>query len=101
MKAIGIKVLKDNLSKYLRYVREGETIWITDRDEIIAEIRKPTMSISNQPSRWQTFLNSASENGSIKKATNASPPPFMDLRRLPKPRKQVDIQKLMDAVKSD
>ena len=31
MKSVGIKVLKDNLSKYLRMVRDGEIVLVTDR----------------------------------------------------------------------
>jgi antitoxin (DNA-binding transcriptional repressor) of toxin-antitoxin stability system len=40
MKSAGIKVLKGNLSKYLKLVRGGETILVTDRNEVIAEIRQ-------------------------------------------------------------
>lgn len=50
MKAVGIKVLKDNLSKYLDYVREGDVVFVTDHDEIIAEI--------HQASLQQPFLSS-------------------------------------------
>ena len=39
MESVGIKVLKDNLSKYLRMVRDGEIVLVTDRDEVIAEIQ--------------------------------------------------------------
>ena len=39
MKTVGIKQLKAKLSEYLRTVRAGETILVTDRDEVIAELR--------------------------------------------------------------
>jgi antitoxin (DNA-binding transcriptional repressor) of toxin-antitoxin stability system len=39
MKAVGVKVLKAKLSEYLRLVKAGETVLVTDRDEIIAELR--------------------------------------------------------------
>ncbi|MGH7277255.1 MAG: type II toxin-antitoxin system Phd/YefM family antitoxin [Candidatus Rokuibacteriota bacterium] len=39
MKAVGIKHLKARLSEYLRLVKTGETVLITDRDEVIAELR--------------------------------------------------------------
>ena len=39
MKAIGVKQLKARLSEYLRLVKTGETVLITDRDEVIAELR--------------------------------------------------------------
>jgi prevent-host-death family protein len=39
MKTAGIKQLKARLSEYLRLVRAGETILVTDRNEVIAELR--------------------------------------------------------------
>lgn len=39
MKAVGVKQLKARLSEYLRAVRAGETILVTDRDEVVAELR--------------------------------------------------------------
>lgn len=42
MKAIGVKKLKAHLSEYLRLVRAGETVLVTDRDEVIAELRPAT-----------------------------------------------------------
>ncbi len=44
MKAIeqvGIKNLKNNLSAYIRRVRKGARILVTDRDEVVAEIGLP------------------------------------------------------------
>ncbi len=41
MRTVGIRDLKNRLSEYLRLVRAGEEILITDRDEIVAEISLP------------------------------------------------------------
>jgi prevent-host-death family protein len=38
MRSIGIRELRQNASKYLRLVRDGETIEVTDRGEPIATI---------------------------------------------------------------
>lgn len=38
MKAVGIKVLKAKLSEYIRLAKAGETILVTERDEIVAEL---------------------------------------------------------------
>jgi antitoxin (DNA-binding transcriptional repressor) of toxin-antitoxin stability system len=40
MKAVGVKQLKARLSEYLRLVKAGETILVTDRDEVVAELRQ-------------------------------------------------------------
>ncbi len=41
MRAVGIKVLKNKLSEYLRLAKAGERILVTDRDEVVAELRAP------------------------------------------------------------
>ena len=38
---VGIKNLKNNLSAYIRRVRKGERILVTDRDEVVAELGQP------------------------------------------------------------
>jgi antitoxin (DNA-binding transcriptional repressor) of toxin-antitoxin stability system len=39
MKAVGVKQLKARLSEYLRLTKAGETVLVTERDEVIAELR--------------------------------------------------------------
>jgi len=41
MKAVGIRELKNRLSEYLRAVREGECVYVTDRGQVVAELRAP------------------------------------------------------------
>lgn len=41
MRAVGIRELKDRLSEYLRRVRAGEEILVTDRGQVIAVLRPP------------------------------------------------------------
>jgi antitoxin (DNA-binding transcriptional repressor) of toxin-antitoxin stability system len=41
MRVVGIKQLKAKLSEYLREVRRGEVFLVTDRDEVVAELRPP------------------------------------------------------------
>jgi antitoxin (DNA-binding transcriptional repressor) of toxin-antitoxin stability system len=42
MKTVGIRDLKNRLSEYVREVRGGEEILVTDRGEVVAELRPPT-----------------------------------------------------------
>lgn len=39
MKVVGVKQLKARLSEYLREVRRGEVYLVTDRDQVVAELR--------------------------------------------------------------
>jgi len=41
MRVTGIRELKNRLSEYLRAVRAGETVLVTDRGRVIAELRPP------------------------------------------------------------
>lgn len=41
MRAVGLKVLKNKLSEYVRLVASGETVLVTDRDRVVAEIVPP------------------------------------------------------------
>lgn len=41
MRAVGIKVLKNKLSEYVRLAEHGETILVTDRDRVVAEMGPP------------------------------------------------------------
>ena len=41
MRAVGLKVLKNKLSEYVRLAAQGETILIADRDRVVAELVPP------------------------------------------------------------
>jgi len=41
VKTVGIKELKNNLSAYLRDVRRGDRILVSDRNDVVAELREP------------------------------------------------------------
>lgn len=38
MQTVGIKALKDNLSAYIRAVEAGETVLVTDRGKVVAQL---------------------------------------------------------------
>jgi antitoxin (DNA-binding transcriptional repressor) of toxin-antitoxin stability system len=42
MKTVGIRELKNGLSDYVRQVRDGEQVLVTDRGVVVAELRQPT-----------------------------------------------------------
>lgn len=41
MRAVGLKVLKNKLSEYVRLAASGERILVTDRDMVVAELVPP------------------------------------------------------------
>lgn len=41
MRAVGLKILKNRLSEYVRLAANGETVLVTDRDRVVAELVPP------------------------------------------------------------
>jgi len=41
MRSVGIKVLKNKLSEFVRIAASGETVLVTDRDRVVAELVPP------------------------------------------------------------
>ncbi len=44
MRRVGIKLLKNRLSEYVRAAEAGETVLVTDRDKVVAELVPPRRS---------------------------------------------------------
>ncbi|MBI2890275.1 MAG: type II toxin-antitoxin system Phd/YefM family antitoxin [Nitrospirae bacterium] len=50
MRAVGIKILKNRLSEYVRIASNGETVLVTDRDKVVAELTPPQPGRAPGPS---------------------------------------------------
>ena len=48
MRSVGINVLKNRLSEYVRLAASGETVLVTDRDRVVAELGPPRSDKSLQ-----------------------------------------------------
>ncbi|MCJ7630095.1 MAG: type II toxin-antitoxin system Phd/YefM family antitoxin [Longimicrobiales bacterium] len=66
MKAVGVKQLKARLSEYLRAVKAGEIVLVTDRDEVVAELRPPRQL--PPPMQSEDTLQSLADAGEITRA---------------------------------
>jgi antitoxin (DNA-binding transcriptional repressor) of toxin-antitoxin stability system len=85
MRAVGLKVLKNKLSEYVRLAASGETVLITDRDEIVAEMSPPRVGRSENVA--DAMLADAIRKGWITPATHRGLPlpprrPVMSLEEL-------------------
>lgn len=49
MKQVGLRELKNRLSEYVRLVRAGEHVQITDRGQVVAELMPPTPAKGTDP----------------------------------------------------
>jgi prevent-host-death family protein len=64
MRSVGVKELKARLSEYLRQVKRGETLLVTDRNEVVAELRPPRQSLVARDEMAE-LLESLAELGEV------------------------------------
>lgn len=70
MKSVGIKQLKARLSEYVRLARSGETILVSDRDEVVAELG-PARRQSPGPDSVDAVLERLARGGQVTRAARA------------------------------
>ena len=75
MKSVGIKVLNSRLSEYVRLAASGETILVTDRDQVVAELGP--LRESRSPLLSDALLADAVRTGMLTPPTfvASGPPP--------------------------
>jgi antitoxin (DNA-binding transcriptional repressor) of toxin-antitoxin stability system len=76
MRSVGLKVLKNRLSEYVRLAASGERVLVTDRDRVVAELVPPAEG--RTPMLSDTLLAEAVRRGHI---TPAHLPPGEPPRR--------------------
>lgn len=97
MKSVGIKQLKARLSEYVRLARRGETILVSDRDEVVAELG-PARRQSPAPDSVDALLDRLSQSGQVTRAARGRRRPW-NPKSLGLPRKSVD--RLLDELRED
>ena len=74
MRVVGIKLLKNKLSEYVRIAASGETVLVTDRDRVVAELIAPRQAQGSTVAEAQ--LAEAIRLGHVRPAlTTRSGPP--------------------------
>lgn len=48
MKSVGLRELKNRLSEYVREVRSGDSVLVTDRGEVVAELLPPGQGVDER-----------------------------------------------------
>ena len=67
MKVVGIKQLKARLSEYVRLAKAGETVLVTERDEVVAELRSSRRQ-TPVADRLEEVLDALAASGEITRA---------------------------------
>jgi prevent-host-death family protein len=75
MRSVGLKVLKNKLSEYVRLAAGGETVLVTDRGRVVAELVPPQPR--DKKLSEEEFIAQGVREGWLKPPTNRSsePPP--------------------------
>ena len=87
MKSVGLKVLKNKLSEYVRYAAAGETVLVTDHDRVVAQITAPTETRS--PLLADAVLAEAVRKGRL------TPPVLRDMGTPPTPKPVAPLSELL------
>jgi prevent-host-death family protein len=90
MRTVGLKTLKNKLSEYIRLAAAGETVVVTDRNRVVAEIVPPRQL------KRESFIERGVREGWLTPATDRSgrPPPR-------KPIKGLTLEQLMAELDQD
>ncbi|MGH8722092.1 MAG: type II toxin-antitoxin system Phd/YefM family antitoxin [Burkholderiales bacterium] len=86
MRAVGIKILKNKLSEYVRLAASGESVLVTDRDRVVAQLGPPPPQRAD--SVPDVLLAQAVRDGLVTPAAlppgepPPKPPPVITLRQL-------------------
>jgi antitoxin (DNA-binding transcriptional repressor) of toxin-antitoxin stability system len=92
MKSVGLKVLKNRLSEYVRMAANGEVILVTDRDHVVAELSPPRADRSTTAP--DAMLADAVRNGWVR-------PPLLPNEGVPPRHPTVTFKKLMGDLDRD
>jgi antitoxin (DNA-binding transcriptional repressor) of toxin-antitoxin stability system len=74
MRSAGIRELKNHLSEYLRRLRPGQVIAVTDRGRVVAELRAPATTDSAAHSPLTGRYAALVEAGVIRRARESGDP---------------------------
>ena len=75
MASVGVREFRDNLSEYLRRVREGELVVVTDRGQPIGELGPAGTGRNAHRARALTRTGAASWSGGKPKGLPDAPQP--------------------------
>ena len=96
MWVVGLRELKNRFSEYVRWVRSGEVVLITDRGEVVAELRRPgqhTGDIDVDPA-----LLELANRGLVRLGGPNAPKHYPDMPRV---LRSTSVAALLDAERGD
>jgi antitoxin (DNA-binding transcriptional repressor) of toxin-antitoxin stability system len=71
VKTAPVRELKNRLSSFLRLVKAGETILVTEHGRVIAELRQPESVGRGAPARVERIISGLEQAGRLSRAARA------------------------------
>lgn len=87
MKTVGLRELKNRLAEYIREVRAGDGVLVTDRGEVVAQIVPPGQTTTGVPSG----LAALAKSGRLTLGADNDPAAYPKLPRLMKRRRAAEL----------
>jgi antitoxin (DNA-binding transcriptional repressor) of toxin-antitoxin stability system len=98
MRSVGIKQLKARLSEYVRLARGGETILVSDRDQVVAQLGPPRYQ-PLEPESLDARLDRLAARGQVTRAGAPREGRSRSLPHLGLP--EAAVRKLLGDLRSD
>lgn len=98
MRTVGIKVLKNKLSEYVRAAEAGETVAVTDRGRVVAEIVPPRPGSNGSV---EAFLERGAREGWLTRAERDWREPLPEPGRAPEGDPDIPFDTLMEDLAKD
>jgi prevent-host-death family protein len=99
MRAVGIREVKNRLSEFLRLVREGESVLITDHGKVVAQILPPPAYLGAAQESEQEALARLARTGRLR--PGAGTPVSAQAPPLPPPATPVDLEMILAETRHD
>ena len=95
LRTVGLRDLKNRLSEYVRMVRAGEHVQITDRGRVVAELIPPGAAVDRRP---HPALAGLERGGLLRPGARNAADLYANPGRSPKPGR---AKRLLDAVRGE
>jgi prevent-host-death family protein len=96
MLTVGVRDLKNQLSQYLQYVKDGEKVIITEHNKIIAEISVPVQEKEDNIEFFEKELERLNKEGEVILAKRNK-----SYVKLPETKENIDWEKIYNETRAD
>ncbi|OGT99257.1 MAG: hypothetical protein A2085_09910 [Gemmatimonadetes bacterium GWC2_71_10] len=101
MKAVGVRELKAQLSRFLRDVQQGEVVLVTDRGRVVAELRQPGTAAPAAETDIERGMRKLAEKVPMRVGEPHDPSFYRNRPRFSPPIPEGTAQQLLDEERED